>query len=261
MHAAEREKAILEALGRTGFIAYRDLESALMASPATIRRDLARLEGEAKLKRVHGGAKLRPEDSAEPVALSLKGTPFGMSMTQNLAAKRAIGRSAAALCAPGEGVIIDGGTTTFQMCDHLAGLVLQVLTNSLHIVNALLPQERTQLLVPSGAIFREQNIILAPAEKNAMPEFHASKLFIGAAAVSTRGIFQTDAILVASQRRLLEMADEIILLADSSKFVGSSGSVVCPLDRIDHLITDVGARDEDLERLRGAGIGRITIAD
>ncbi|MDG2004096.1 MAG: DeoR/GlpR transcriptional regulator, partial [Novosphingobium sp.] len=106
------------------------------------------------------------------------------------------------------------------------------------IVQALLPQEGTQLLVPSGTIFREQNIILAPSGEPSMPNFHASKLFLGAAAISARGIFQADAILVASQRRLLDQTDKVILLVDDSKFTLSSGAIVCPLDRIDTLITN-----------------------
>jgi quinolinate synthetase A subunit len=197
MHASEREEAILAALRPTGFVSYRDLEASLGASPATIRRDLARLESAGRISRVHGGARTVSADGGETAALSLKGTPFEKSLAHNLAAKRAIARAAAGLCEPGEGVIIDGGTTTYQMCDHLAGKGLQVLTNSLHIVNALLPQEDTGILVPSGAVFREQNIILAPGGEESMPQFFASKLFMGAAAVSKRGIMQHDAVLVA----------------------------------------------------------------
>ena len=141
MHAAEREALILEALSPTGFVSYRDLESLLDASPATIRRDLSRLEDIGRLTRVHGGAKLAEgsDGARSQPAFQLNGTPFNQSITLNLAAKSAIGRAAAELCQPGEGVMIDGGTTTLQMCPHLAGLNLQVLTNSLHIVNALLP--------------------------------------------------------------------------------------------------------------------------
>ena len=259
MHAAEREKLILSAVGRTGFVTYRELEGGLDASPATIRRDLARLEAEGRLRRVHGGAKLPAEPEAEPAGL--RGTPFATSLTQNLAAKQAIGRAAAALCEPGEGIAIDGGSTTYQMCDHLAGLGLQVLTNSLHIVNALLGQAGTQIFLPSGMVFREQNIILAPGGEPCMPEFHAARLFIGAAAVSPRGILQPDAVLVASQRRLLERADEVILLADASKLVASSGAIVCGLERIDRLITDAKADPALLDRLRDSGLAQITIAD
>ena len=119
MHAAERERVIVEALQGTGFVTYRELEALLDASPATIRRDLARLEDAGSIVRVHGGAKLT-EGPRAPV-LQLAGTPFDQSINRNMAAKRAIGAAAAARCEPGEGVMIDGGTTTLQMCPHLAG--------------------------------------------------------------------------------------------------------------------------------------------
>lgn len=259
MHAAERERLILLALGDTGFVSYRDLERALDASPATIRRDLSRLERERHIVRVHGGAKL-PDSEPEPTVHRLLGTPFDQSITQNLAAKQAIGLAAAALCEPGEGIMVDGGTTTLQMCPHLAGLGCQVLTNSLHIVNALLPQEGTRLLVPSGSIFREQNIILAPAGEESMPRFHAPKLFMGAAAIGPQGIMQADVVLVSAERRLIDRAEQVILLADSSKFDGSSGAIVCGLGEIDVLVTDSGIAPDMAAMIRAAGV-RLILAD
>jgi DeoR family ulaG and ulaABCDEF operon transcriptional repressor len=258
MHASEREELILEATGRTGCVTYRDLEALHDASPATIRRDLARLESAGRLTRVHGGAKLTTDaaQAGHDLALNLQlaGTPFAESITQNLAAKRAIGRAAAALCEPGEGVMIDGGSTTLQMCPHLAGLELQVLTNSLHIVNALLPQTGTRILVPSGALFREQNIILAPSGEDSMPRFHAPKLFMGAAAVGPQGVMQADVILVAAERRLIDRAEQVILLVDSSKFASSSGAIVCGLDEVDVLITDAGIDPDHAVMLNKAGV-------
>jgi DeoR family ulaG and ulaABCDEF operon transcriptional repressor len=253
MHATEREKLILDALRITGFVSYRDLEAHLDASPATIRRDLSRLEDNGQIQRVHGGAKLPDTEKADTNS-RLIGTPFDQSITQHLAAKRAIGKAAAALCEPGEGIMIDGGTTTLQMCPHLAGLDLQILTNSLHIVNALLPQPGTRILVPSGSVFREQNIILAPTGEDSMPRFHAPKLFMGAAAVGPQGIMQQDVILVAAERRLIDRAEEVILLVDSSKFQSSSGAIVCGLDEVDLLITDRGLSDEMKRAIERAGV-------
>lgn len=247
MHAAERERLIIEALRPNGFVSYRDLETLLEASPATIRRDLSRLEEAGLLARVHGGAKLAEAENEDSQsthsAFSLAGTPFDQSITQNLAAKQAIGRAAAARCVSGEGVMIDGGTTTLQMCPHLAGKDLQVLTNSLHIVNALLPQAGTRILVPSGTVFREQNIILAAAGEESMPRFHAPKLFMGAASVGPHGVMQADVVLVAAERRLIDRAEEVVLLVDSSKFDTRSGTIVCGLDEVDVLITDAGIPD------------------
>lgn len=254
MHAAEREALILRAMGPTGFISYRDLETRLTASPATIRRDLARLESAGHIVRVHGGAR----QAERPFQLA--GTPFDQSIARNLTAKQAIGRAAAALCEPGEGIMLDGGTTTLQMCPHLAGLDCQVLTNSLHIVNALLPQAGTRILVPSGAVFREQNIILAPSGEESMPRFHAPKLFMGAAAVGLQGAMQQDVILVAAERRLIDLAEQVILLVDSTKFTSSSGAIVCGLDEIDVLITDAGIAPAMARSIKAAGV-RLIVAE
>lgn len=237
MHATQREEQILAALGPSGFITYRELEALLDASPATIRRDLARLEAQGFIERVHGGAKLSGE-SRPKEAVRLAGIPFDQSITQHLAAKQAIAKAAAALCNPGEGIMVDGGTTTLQMCPHFEGMDLQVLTNSLHIVNALIPQTGTRILVPSGSVFREQNIILAAAGEESMPRFHAPKLFMGAAAVGPQGVMQADTVLVAAERRLIDRAEEVILLVDNSKFKSQSGTIVCGLEEIDILISN-----------------------
>lgn len=258
MHAAERQRVILEAIDRSGFISYRDLEGRLDASPATIRRDLARLESNGLLARVHGGARSTRQPDPDRAG-SLLGTPFDQTITQNLAAKRAIGRAAAQLCEPGEGIMIDGGSTTLQMCPHLAGLNLQVLTNSLHIVTALLQQDGTRILVPSGSVFREQNIILAPGDDQSMPRFHAPKLFMGAAAVGPQGVMQQDVILVAAERRLIERAEDVVLLVDSSKFALSSGVIACELGEIDTIITDSGISDAMRQTIDRAGVKLIVI--
>lgn len=261
MHAAEREKLILDAVGRTGFVTYRDLEAQLDASPATIRRDLTRLESLERLVRVHGGAKLADGEETKPEGpLHLSGTPFDQAIALNLAQKQAIGKAAAALCEPGEGIMVDGGTTTLQMCPHLDELNLQVLTNSLHIVNALLPQAGTRILLPSGALFREQNIILAPAGEDSMPRFHAPKLFMGAAAVGPQGVMQADVVLVAAERRLIDRSEQVILLVDSSKFRSSSGAIVCALDEVDTLVTDRGIPPEAARAIEAAGV-RLIVAD
>jgi DeoR family transcriptional regulator, ulaG and ulaABCDEF operon transcriptional repressor len=263
MHAEEREALILDAMQGRGFVTYRALEASLAASPATIRRDLARLEETGRIIRVRGGAKLANDAArtgAGSVGSVLSGTPFDQAIRRRLKQKRAIGEAAAQLCRAGEGVMIDGGSTTLQMCPHLQGLDLQVLTNSLHIVSALIAQPGTRVLVPSGSVFREQNIILAPNGEESMPRFHAPKLFMGAAAIGVQGVMQADMILVAAEQRLIERAEEVILLLDSSKFATSSGIVVCALDEVDVLITDDEISDENAKMVERAGV-RLIVAN
>jgi len=90
-----------------------------------VRRDLERLAVAGRIVRVHGGAKM-----PDAVASGLTGVPFHENIKKHAAAKAAIGKAAAALCSAGESIIIDGGSTTLQMCPHLQGLELQVVTNS-----------------------------------------------------------------------------------------------------------------------------------
>jgi DeoR family ulaG and ulaABCDEF operon transcriptional repressor len=260
MHEAEREQEILGFLNQSGFISFQELERRMDASAATIRRDLARMMDAGLITRVHGGAKLAKggRDAAMSAAeihnAPLTGVPFLENINRNRLQKKAIGMAAAGLCVENEGVMIDGGSTTLQMCPHLNGMNLQVLTNSLHIINALLPQVGTKLLIPGGQVFREQNIVLSAAGDETMPRFHAPKLFMGATSVGSVGVMQADILLVAAERRLVDRASEIIVLVDSSKFSGPSGHVVCPLEEVDVIVTDSGIAPRHVKMLEKVGV-------
>lgn len=257
MHAAEREKIILDLVRKRGFVSFKELDRKLEASPATLRRDLDRLESSGVIERVRGGAKIAQDASANHT--ELQGAPFDQNITLHTAAKQAIGEAAASLCRPGEAVIIDGGSTTLQMCQHLGALNLQVLTNSLHIVAALLPQPKTRISIPSGTVFREQNIVLDPYEGEGAARYRGSKMFLGAASVGKHGLMQLDSLLLQAERRLMESADQLVVLVDSSKFDGPAGYVVCPLSDLDILITDSGIQKEHRQMLEQAGVQTIVV--
>lgn len=266
MHSNEREKMILGLVTKRDFISFSELEQNLDASPATIRRDLTRLAEEGHIARVRGGVKsVKPVDHAiadggQNTRHRLMGVPFQENQQLHPKEKAAIGKAAAKLCVSGEAVMIDGGSTTVHMCQHIAPLGLQVLTNSLHIVAGLIDQPDTRILVPSGAVFAEQNIILSAFGDDGMPRFHAPKLFMGAASIGPLGLMQPDIVLVASERRFIDRAEEIIVLVDSSKFYAPSGHVVCELDIIDTIITDKGIPADTKKMLEDAGV-RVLIAD
>lgn len=262
MHATERQTAIMEFVSKTGFITFSELEKRIDASPATLRRDLQRLADEGQIERVRGGAKLPKSGSGRSGGNQehLSGIPFQENVHRMPEEKEAIGKAAASLCEPGSSVMIDSGSTTLQMCRHLEGKKLQVFTNSLHIVRALLPQTDTRILVPGGAVFREQDIILSVRGDDSMPRFHAPRFFMGAAAIGPQGIMQTDIILVATERRLIELSEELIVLVDHSKFGSSSGNVVCGLDEVDMVVTDSGIDAKHVAMLENAGV-KVLIAD
>src|SRR5215469_10525566 len=123
MHAHQREAEITRLLHAMGFISFKQLCQRLEASTATIRRDLDRLASQGVIERVRGGARLKAGGS-EAGSDRLLGTSFEQNRLANAKEKAAIGRAAAKLCTRGEAIIIDGGTTTFQMCRHMAGMDL-----------------------------------------------------------------------------------------------------------------------------------------
>src|SRR5689334_21137826 len=178
MHSAERERVILEYLDRQGFVSFAELERRVEASPATIRRDLERLTSAGLITRVRGGA--RRADGVKTPASSgasdlmrprLVGVPFHENIHRNRPQKEAIGRAAAKLCTAGEAVMIDVGSMALQMCYHMAVLHMQVSTNFLHIVNALLIQSVTRVVVPAVQLFCEQNHCVSADSANVMPRF------------------------------------------------------------------------------------------
>jgi len=258
MHATERDLVILGLLDEHGFVSLRDLSQRISASATTLRRDLERLQAGGKLTRVRGG--VQSTGGVERISgQRLQGVPFHENIHLNRAAKEAIGRAAADLCRPGDAVIIDGGSTTLQMCPHLAPLRLQVLTNSLHIVGALLPQQNTSVSIPGGVVFREQNIVLHPFDEPATHRFHASLMFVGAAAVTRHGLMQNDIILVQAERKLLSFADKLIALVDSTKFSASAAHSLCELTSVHTLITDRGLDEPSAKMLKRNNINVITV--
>lgn len=255
MHAVERERTILSILGKRGFVSIRELDRQLRASPATLRRDLDRLEIAGRIVRVHGGAKMPGAAKSSPQI-----PPVSEHLERNAAAEAAIGKAAARLCSPGESIIIDAGSATLQMCPHLEGLHLEVVTNSLDIVAALLPQSTTRISMPAGALYRKQNILLSPFDDDGTSHYFASKVFVGAASVSPLGLMQTDLILLQAERRMLARASQVILLVDSAKFRSQVGEAVCPLSASMTVITDDAISDGHAKFVEGSGAKLITVS-
>jgi len=257
MHPKERARMILHHLTTEGFVSLDQLSDKLAISSSTVRRDLERLREAGKLSRVRGGARLaEKKQECEPL---LRGIPFHENIDRHRREKEAIGKAAAALCRAGDAVIIDGGSTTLQMCPYIEPLGLQVLTNSLHIVSALLQQPNTGVSIFGGVVFREQNIVLNPFEDDMPRSFRASRLFMGCAAITHFGLVQGDIILAQAERKLLAMADELVVLADSSKFANLGGHAVCSLSKVSTLITDSNISDASEKMIRGAGISLIKV--
>ena len=256
MHERERHGIILSAVQERPVATVAELVQLTGTSEATIRRDINTLHTEKKLRRVRGGA-----EALAPAALpGLAGRPFALNQTLNTAEKQAIAQAAVALCEDGDAIIVNGGTTTFQMVHPLAGRRVQVLTNSFLIAEHLLKHSKNTVMVPGGALYREQNIILSPFENDMTRHFYARRMFMGAHGIGAMGLMENDPLLIQAEEKLIGQADELVVLVDSSKFANRSSLVLCPLERIHTLITDDGIDDRTAAMLESAEV-RLIVAE
>lgn len=250
MHELERQNIILSAVQEKPVATVVELVALTNSSEATIRRDISALHLDKKLRRVRGGA----EAILPPTQPPLAGRPFSVNQTMHVVQKRAIAREAVALCSDGDDVIINGGTSTYQMVHLLTNKRMHIFTNSFPIAEHLLQHSKNQLTLPGGSIYREQNIILSPFENDVTKNFCASRMFMGAHSIGPLGLMESDPLVIQSEQKLLGQTDELVVLADASKFQRRSPLLICSLERIDILITDDRVDDASVNMLEAAGV-------
>lgn len=253
MHERERWQLILTQIRERGVIRVRELVAATNASPATLRRDLVKLQEMGQLRRFHGG--IEAVEVSEQSHLATRS--FGVSQTLNAERKREVARVAADLCQDGESIIMNAGSTTWYMAAFLRSRKMQILTNSFPIAQELIATSQNRIVMPGGEVYREQGIILSPFDEDAIQHFTASKMFMSCFSVTQMGIVEGDPLIARAEAKLLSRAEKLIVIADSSKFQARGSMVVCQLTRVHTLITDDGAPDAILDHIRNLGINVI----
>src|SRR5690606_1295912 len=156
-------------------------------------------------------------------------------------------------------IIINGGTTTFQMVHFLTNRRMPILTNSFVIAEHLIKHSKNTVVLPGGTIYREQNIVLSPFDNDVTRNFYARRMFMGAQGLGPLGLMESDPLLIQAEQKLIDQAEELVVLADSSKFRQRSSLILCGLSRISTVITDEGIEDREAKMLKNAGV-RLIIA-
>lgn len=257
MQEEQRQREIIRIVEDQSHVSVSQLVKLLRVSEATIRRDLRRLGHARQVRRTRGGAVA--VDSHEPALLW--GQPgHDIERERHVAAKRAIGRRAASFCRPGQSLILGCGTTTAEMATFLPPEGLQILTGSLAVLETINRNTRNRVFVPGGEIVREQRVILAAARDPALEAHYAATLYMGVQGISARGYLQTDPELVKTQRRYVSIAERVVVLADSSKFMGEGRLPVCGLDGVDMVVTDSRVQPDQVTMLREAGVEVVVVA-
>jgi DeoR family transcriptional regulator, ulaG and ulaABCDEF operon transcriptional repressor len=241
VHERERRQIIKAMLRESGLVRVADVCRATDASEASVRRDFAKLAEAGLATRVHGGLEAAQSGGGASDAPPLATRSFEFSQTLNFQAKRAIAKAAVGLCEDGEAIIINGGSTTFEMGAFLRERRLKVMTNSYPLAELLIHDSNCRVALPGGEVYREQKLIVSPFEEDAIQHYLASCMFMSALAIGPLGVVEGDPLIARAETKLLKRAEKLVVLADSSKFITRGSLVVCPLSRIHTLITDRAA--------------------
>jgi DeoR family transcriptional regulator of aga operon len=255
-----RWNALLELLTEDGRISVEDAADRLAVSQATIRRDFDQLAQQQMITRTRGGA--------VPNGVSYD-LPLRYKSAKHSAEKQRIGEAAARLVAPGTVVGLNGGTTMTEVARALAvradlnmgseGAQLTVVTNALNIANELLVRSRMKIVVAGGVVRPQSFELVGPLGGALLKEVTLDIALLGVdaldvelgAAAHHEGEAAMNSLMVARAKR-------VVVIADSSKLGGHAFARVCPISKVDTLVTDSGAAAKTVEQFRAAGLQVIT---
>jgi DeoR/GlpR family transcriptional regulator of sugar metabolism len=240
-----RRQQVLDLVSRRGFVALTDLAQAIQVSESTIRRDLDYWHQQGVVKRTHGGAIYLGDNSALP-ALEER-------TSAQLDEKRQIARAAAARIHDGDVVLLDGGTTTLEVARLLAGRPLQIVTNSLPIATLFANSRETDLVILGGYVYPKTGVALGPLTVRMLEDIHVQQAILSVGGITAKGLFNSNLLLVETERRMMRCADEVVVVADHTKVGRPALAFLCELAAVDTLIVDAGLSAEQRRLVEDAG--------
>ena len=209
----ERQKLILDMLRDNRQVTVAELSQHFDVSEVTIRRDLRELAEEGELRRAHGGAIATPAGPPEP--------PVILRMNKEKPYKEAIARAAAQLITDDETVFIGAGSTTAYVARQLIRRKnLTVVTNALNIANEFSATEDVTVVVTGGILHKPELSLIGHIANQALREVLVDKVIIAIPAISLQTGLTNDYLPeVMTDRAILEMSNELIVVADATNSV------------------------------------------
>ena len=230
MSVQQRRVEIIRQLHRDGYVEAKKLSGEFGVDTSTIRRDLDVLVRSGQAERTHGGAK-----AVGGAALDV---PYAVKEFERRQQKVAIAAHATARVREGDSVVLDSGSTTFQVAMALRNIPdLTFITNDLRIATLLAAVPDVRLFLAGGELLNSVFTLTGPRATEFFSDFSATWAFLGADALDSEAGITRE---VPVKRAMIEAASTSIVVADSSKFESRTLARVAALDEVDHLVTDVG---------------------
>jgi DeoR/GlpR family transcriptional regulator of sugar metabolism len=242
----ERRERILITLQRDGRVLAADLSRTLGVSDDTIRRDLDVMAEMGLLQRVHGGALRR----------ALVHEDYTARQADAMVAKQSIAQATAALIRPGQVVILDGGTTSLAVAQHLPkDLEATVITTSPPIAVALAAYSGIEVITIGGRLYRYAMVAVGASTVAELQRVRADLCILGVLALHPEvGISVLDHEEAAVKRAMMEGAADVVAPATENKLGTVAPFIVGPTTTLTHLVTETGVSEERLTPYRTLGI-------
>ncbi len=248
MLASQRRQRILDLIKEDGNAKVSDLSRIFRISEVTIRQDLARLEDDGLIMREHGGAFLK--------SLPSQVQSFSFQHNENMDKKARIGRKASEFIDDGDTIILDSGTTTTEVAKCLVDHKnLTVVTNAVNIPLIIGGQPGITVLLTAGEFKAPTLSLTGQKAAEFFQNVHVDKLFLATAGITLRaGLTYPSLSDLPVKKAMIEAANTVYLVADSSKLGVQSLASLGALSLINYLITDDGITDQDRQEFARHGI-------
>ncbi|MCM3702139.1 DeoR/GlpR family DNA-binding transcription regulator [Paenibacillus macerans] len=246
MSQIRRYEKIMEILLTNKEVTVAELSETLGVTGKTIREDLAKLEEQGLLVRVHGGAVLA------------QGDQFGILPSREPLAKHAeekaeIARKALLHIEADDIIALDGGSTTLEIARRLDNRPLTVITNDVYIIGELAVKDQIRLVVPGG--YRVRNMLAGPEAAAYVKQLNIQKAFISATGIHPEhGLSIYTGDLIGLKRAMIETARETIAVMNHQKFGQTALRTFASLKELSRIITDGGLSADTARRYEHTGI-------
>jgi DeoR family transcriptional regulator of aga operon len=254
-----RAKEILRLLLRDGKTSIEDLTGVFGTSPASVRRDLMKLEERGLVHRTYGGALLAEQAVYEPFRFDAS---FQVREDRFAQEKQRIGMAAAAMIGDGETIGLTAGTTTTQLARCLRSRSnLRVVTNAVNIGMELSASAGLAVNMTGGSMrWAGAFSLIGSAASESLKLLVMDRVFIGVCGIDAeRGATTIEPDEASVFRAMADQSRQVIVLADSSKVGMVSPAVICPVKRVNMLITDDGISEEMVVKFRRIGIEVVVV--
>lgn len=249
-----RAKQILKILLQHGNTSVDELVNQLGTSAASVRRDLTRLENRGLVHRTHGGATLAGQMTYEPFRFDAS---FQIREDRFAEEKRRIAIAAADLIQEKETVALAAGTTTTQLARSIRHRTnLHIVTNAVNIGMELANQQSLKITLTGGTVqWPGAFSMVGPTALESLQRIFFDRVFLGVCGIDTEHgatVIEEEESLIF--RTMAEHSKQVIILADSSKIGMISPALICPISKINTVITDDGISADLLAALRAKNI-------